>query len=163
MSDTRYLDWPFFEPRHAQMQRELDAWAREHLSQAAHADIDAECRALVAALGDGGWLRHVVAGTAYGGVGDRIDTRALCLMRETLARHSGLADFALAMQGLGSGAISLHGTPAQKERYLKRVASGQAIAAFALSEPEAGSDVAAMSCSAHIDGEHAVLNGAKTT
>ena len=162
MSDTRYLDWPFFEPRHVQMQRELDAWAREHISQDAHADVDGECRALVAALGDGGWLRHAVAGTAYGGAGETLDTRALCLMRETLARHSGLADFAFAMQGLGSGAISLHGTAAQKERYLTAVARGKAIAAFALSEPEAGSDVAAMSCSARIDGDHAVLNGEKT-
>ena len=162
MSDTRYLDWPFFEPRHVQMQRELDAWAREHISQDTHADVDGECRALVAALGDGGWLGHAVAGTAYGGAGDTLDTRALCLMRETLARHSGLADFALAMQGLGSGAISLHGTADQKATYLPRVARGKAIAAFALSEPEAGSDVAAMSCSARIDGDHAVLNGEKT-
>jgi len=162
MSDTRYLDWPFFEPRHVQMRRELDAWAHEHVSQDAHADVDAECRTLVAVLGDGGWLRHAVAGTAYGGAGENIDTRALCLMRETLARHSGLADFAFAMQGLGSGAISLHGTPVQKDRYLSAVARGKAIAAFALSEPEAGSDVAAMGCSARIDGDHAVLNGEKT-
>ena len=162
MSDTRYLDWPFFEPRHVQMQRELDAWAREHISQQPHGDVDAECRALVATLGDGGWLRHAVAGTAYGGAGDTLDTRALCLMRETLARHSGLADFAFAMQGLGSGAISLHGSTAQKDRYLNAVSRGAAIAAFALSEPEAGSDVAAMSCEARIDGDHAVLNGEKT-
>ena len=162
MSDTRYLDWPFFEPRHVQMQRELDTWAREHISQDTHADVDGECRALVAALGDGGWLGHAVAGTAYGGAGDTLDTRALCLMRETLARHSGLADFAFAMQGLGSGAISLHGTADQKAAYLPRVARGKAIAAFALSEPEAGSDVAAMGCSARIDGDHAVLNGEKT-
>jgi alkylation response protein AidB-like acyl-CoA dehydrogenase len=162
MSDTRYLDWPFFEPRHAQMQRELDAWAHAHISQQAHADVDGECRALVAALGQAGWLSHAVAGSAYGGAGDTLDTRALCLMRETLARHSGLADFAFAMQGLGSGAISLQGTPAQKQRYLPRVAAGQAIAAFALSEPEAGSDVAAMRCAARIDGDHAVLDGEKT-
>ena len=162
MSDTRYLDWPFFESRHVNLQRELDAWAREHVSQDAHADVDAECRSLVAALGDGGWLGHAVAGAAYGGAGETLDTRALCLIRETLARHSGLADFAFAMQGLGSGAISLHGTPAQKAAYLPGVARGRAIAAFALSEPEAGSDVAAMSCEARTDGDHAVLNGAKT-
>ena len=162
MSDTRYLDWPFFEPRHRQMQRELDAWAHAHIAQQPHGDVDAECRALVAALGAGGWLRHAVAGTAYGGAAESIDTRALCLMRETLARHSGLADFAFAMQGLGSGAISLHGTAAQKQRYLRRVAEGRAIAAFALSEPEAGSDVAAMRCAARVEGEHAVLNGEKT-
>ncbi|MGL6112088.1 MAG: acyl-CoA dehydrogenase family protein, partial [Rubrivivax sp.] len=135
MSDTRYLDWPFFEPRHAQLQRELDAWATVHVSQDAHHDVDAQCRALVASLGAGGWLRHAVAGTAYGGAGELLDTRALCLMRETLARHSGLADFAFAMQGLGSGAISLHGSAAQKAHYLNAVSRGKAIAAFALSEP----------------------------
>ncbi|MEX1167745.1 MAG: acyl-CoA dehydrogenase family protein, partial [Hydrogenophaga sp.] len=93
---------------------------------------------------------------------DTIDTRAICLIRETLARHSGLADFAFAMQGLGSGAISLHGTPEQRAKYLTRVASGEAIAAFALSEPDAGSDVAAMACSATADGDGYVLNGEKT-
>ena len=162
MSDTTYLDWPFFEPHHRQLQRELDAWAGQHLRAHVHHDTDAECRKLVAALGAAGWLRHAVAGTAHGGAAESIDTRALCLLRETLARHSGLADFAFAMQGLGSGAISLHGSDAHKQRYLTRVAAGQAIAAFALSEPQAGSDVAAMSCSARIDGEHAVLTGHKT-
>ncbi|HOM13093.1 MAG TPA: acyl-CoA dehydrogenase family protein [Rubrivivax sp.] len=162
MSDISYLDWPFFEPRHRQLQRELDAWASEHITPHGQHDTDAQCRKLVAALGAGGWLRHAVAGTAFGGAGETIDTRALCLLRETLARHSGLADFAFAMQGLGSGAISLHGSEAQKQRYLTRVAAGQAIAAFALSEPQAGSDVAALSCSARIDGEHAVLSGEKT-
>jgi alkylation response protein AidB-like acyl-CoA dehydrogenase len=91
-----------------------------------------------------------------------IDTRAICILRETLAFHHGLADFAFAMQGLGSGAISLHGTPAQRERYLPRVARGEAIAAFALSEPQAGSDVAAMACDAKAEGDHYVLNGEKT-
>jgi acyl-CoA dehydrogenase len=162
MSDTRYLDWPFFESRHVEMQRELDAWAQANISQEPHTDVDGHCRELVAALGEAGWLRHAVAGSAYGGAGEVLDTRALCLMRETLARHSGLADFAFAMQGLGSGAISLHGTPAQQDRYLNKVSRGTAIAAFALSEPEAGSDVAAMSCSARIDGDHAVLDGEKT-
>ena len=162
MSDTRYLDWPFFEPRHGALQAELDLWAGAKLSQHAHDDVDAACRGLVKALGEGGWLRHAVAGTQWGGTGEALDTRTLCLMRETLARHSGLADFAFAMQGLGSGAISLHGTPQQKAAYLPRVARGKAIAAFALSEPEAGSDVAAMSCSARVDGDHAVLNGEKT-
>jgi acyl-CoA dehydrogenase len=162
MSDIRYLDWPFFEPRHAELQGALDAWAREHVSQDAHADVDEECRTLVRALGAGGWLRHAVAGTAYGGAAEVLDTRTLCLVRETLARHSGLADFAFAMQGLGSGAISLHGTAQQKARYLTRVARGEAIAAFALSEPEAGSDVAAMSCSARVEGDQVVLDGEKT-
>jgi acyl-CoA dehydrogenase len=111
-------------------------------------------------LGEGGWLRHAVGG-AYGEQ-EVIDTRAICLIRETLAYHNGLADFAFAMQGLGSGAISLQGTPAQQERYLPRVARGEAIAAFALSEPNAGSDVANLQCAAHIEGDHAVLEGEKT-
>ena len=162
MSDTTYLDWPFFEPHHRQLQRELEAWASQHVQPHGPGDTDAACRKLVAELGAAGWLRHAVAGRAHGGAAESIDTRALCLLRETLARHSGLADFAFAMQGLGSGAISLHGSEAQKQRYLPRVASGQAIAAFALSEPQAGSDVAAMSCSARIDGAHAVLTGHKT-
>jgi acyl-CoA dehydrogenase len=162
MRDTSYLDWPFFSPVHREFEGALNAWAMQHLGHADHADIDGACRALVRQLGTGGWLRHAVAGTAYGGASDTIDTRTLCLIRETLARHNGLADFAFAMQGLGSGAISLHGTPAQRERYLPKVAAGEAIAAFALSEPDAGSDVAAMSCAARIDGNHAILDGEKT-
>jgi acyl-CoA dehydrogenase len=162
MSDTRYLDWPFLEDRHRALQRELEAWTGANISQQHHADVDAQCRALVRQLGAAGWLRHAVGGTECGGASDVLDTRALCLIRETLARHSGLADFAFAMQGLGSGAISLHGTPLQKQRYLTRVARGEAIAAFALSEPDAGSDVAALALAARVDGEHAVLDGQKT-
>ena len=162
MSDTTYLDWPFFDARHSALHRELEAWAATHVSQAHHSDVDAECRALVRSLGGAGWLRHAVAGSAFGGAADTLDTRALCLIRETLARHSGLADFAFAMQGLGSGAISLDGTPEQRQRYLPRVARGEAIAAFALSEPDAGSDVAAMALDARVDGDHVVLNGEKT-
>ncbi len=162
MRDQPHLDWPFFEERHRSFARELDAWAHEHVPQDHAHDVDAACRSLVKALGAGGWLRHAVGGTAHGGAVDVIDTRSICLARETLARHSGLADFAFAMQGLGSGAISLDGTPAQKQRYLPRVARGEAIAAFALSEPDAGSDVAAMACAARIDGDHAVLDGEKT-
>ena len=162
MSDTAYLNWPFFAPQHAPLARDLDAWAHAHIAQSHSKDVDAECRALVKALGGAGWLRHAVGGTAYGGAANTIDTRSICLIRETLARHSGLADFAFAMQGLGSGAISLAGSPAQKQTWLPRVAAGEAIAAFALSEPEAGSDVAALQCSARIEGDHAVLNGCKT-
>lgn len=162
MSDTRYLDWPFLEPQHRALALQLDAWAAEHVAHLHGADADAICRACVQALGRAGWLRHAVAGSAYGGASDMLDTRTLCLIRETLARHNGLADFAFAMQGLGSGAISLDGTPEQKARYLGRVARGEAIAAFALSEPDAGSDVAAMACEARIEGDHAVLNGEKT-
>ena len=124
--------------------------------------MDGACRALVARLGAGGWLRHAVGGRDYGGAQDAIDTRAICLIRETLARHAGLADFAFAMQGLGSGAIALFGSEEQKLRYLPRVAAGEAIAAFALSEPEAGSDVAAMACAARLDGDRYVLDGEKT-
>jgi acyl-CoA dehydrogenase len=162
MSDTLYLDWPFFDDRHRTLARELDAWATQNISDAHGSDVDAQCRALVRLLGEAGWLRHAVAGTAFGGVADAIDTRAICLIRETLGRHSGLADFAFAMQGLGSGAISLDGTPEQKQRYLTRVARGEAIAAFALSEPDAGSDVAAMACTARVEGDHVVLDGEKT-
>lgn len=154
MSDTTYLAWPFFEDRHRTLARELDAWAAEHVAHLHGPDVDAACRTLVRTLGQGGWLQHAV--------GDRIDTRAICILRETLARHNGLADFAFAMQGLGSGAISLQGTPAQKERWLPRVARGEAIAAFALSEPDAGSDVASMQCAARVEGDHAILDGEKT-
>ncbi|KQV45488.1 MULTISPECIES: acyl-CoA dehydrogenase family protein [unclassified Duganella] len=162
MADKSYLGWPFFEQRHAALERELDAWAAGHVRDAHGSDTDAQCRSLVRALGDAGWLRHAIGGTAYGGALDAIDTRAICLIRETLARHNGLADFAFAMQGLGSGAISLFGSDANKQAYLPRVARGEAIAAFALSEPQAGSDVAAMQCAAVRDGEHYVLDGEKT-
>jgi acyl-CoA dehydrogenase len=162
MADTRYLEWPFFQPRHAQLARELDAWCQQHIQFQHGKDIDQECRNLVRALGDAGWLRHAIAGGQWGAAADAIDTRALCLIRETLARHSGLADFVFAMQGLGSGAISLAGTAAQKSRYLPLVAQGKAIAAFALSEPEAGSDVAAMQCAGQVEAAHVVLNGEKT-
>jgi acyl-CoA dehydrogenase len=161
MSDTRYLDWPFFEERHRTLARELDAWATQHVPHHHGADVDAECRSLARSLGAAGWLKHAVGGLPHGAT-DVIDTRSLCVIRETLARHSGLADFAFAMQGLGSGAISLQGTPQQKERYLSRVARGEALSAFALSEPDAGSDVGAMQCSARIEGDHAVINGEKT-
>ena len=162
MSDTRYLDWPFFEPRHRELAPALDEWAAEHLAHPSHDDPDAECRALVKLLGAAGWLRHAVAGVAHGGASNTIDTRAICLIRETLARYSGLADFVFAMQGLGSGAISLHGTDAQRTAWLPKVASGEAITAFALSEPNAGSDVAAMTCAARFDADGVVLNGEKT-
>ncbi|MEP7303198.1 MAG: acyl-CoA dehydrogenase family protein [Caldimonas sp.] len=157
-----HLDWPFFEPRHRAFAAELGAWADAHLPHDHGPDVDAECRTLVRSLGDAGWFAHAVAGKAYGGAAETIDTRAICLARETLARRSGLADFAFAMQGLGSGAISLAGTEAQKRRWLPKVAAGDAIAAFALSEPEAGSDVGAMRCAAREDGDAYVLDGEKT-
>jgi alkylation response protein AidB-like acyl-CoA dehydrogenase len=157
MADKAFLAWPFFDTRHADLEAALDAWAAEHVREVHGADVDADCRHLVRVLGAGGWLRHAIAPEDAA-----IDTRAICLIRETLARHNGLADFAFAMQGLGSGAISLFGTAAQRERYLPRVARGDAIAAFALSEPDAGSDVAALRCAARPDGADYILDGDKT-
>ena len=161
MADKGYLAWPFFEGRHRDLEAALDQWAGEHVRgvhRGGHySDVDADCRRLVRMLGEAGWLRYAIAGESQA-----IDTRAICLIRETLARHNGLADFAFAMQGLGSGAISLFGSSAQREHYLPPVARGEAIAAFALSEPEAGSDVAAMQCAARRDGDAYVLDGEKT-
>ncbi|QYF94014.1 acyl-CoA dehydrogenase family protein [Massilia sp. PAMC28688] len=157
MADKSYLAWPFFTAAHGQLEGALDAWAAANVAEQHGHDVDQACRTLVGQLGEGGWLAHAV-----GQGSDAIDTRAICLIRETLARHNGLADFAFAMQGLGSGAISLFGSAANKERYLQRVARGEAIAAFALSEPQAGSDVAAMQCSAVREGDDYILNGEKT-
>lgn len=152
MSDRTFLNWPFFDARHKALADDLDAWCAAHLP-VDHADVDGACRALVAALGDAGWLQHT---------GGDLDVRTLCLIRETLARHDGLADFAFAMQGLGTGAISLFGTEAQKEAWLPLTRTGQAISAFALTEPQSGSDVANSTMSAVLDGDEFVLNGQKT-
>jgi acyl-CoA dehydrogenase len=164
-----HTSWPFFEERHGELAHAVDEWAAATLPTLPHEDMalgaraaDEACRARVKALGQAGWLRHAVGGTAWGGAGEAIDTRSICLLRETLARHDGLADFAFAMQGLGSGAISLAGDDAQKARWLPAVARGEALAAFALSEPDAGSDVAAMQCAARVEGDTVVLNGEKT-
>ncbi len=166
MDHHNHLDWPFLEARHKVLAIELDQWAvkyiHAHQEEGSVEDLGNACRSLVRQLGDGGWLKYAVGGTAYGGSAETIDTRAVCLIRETLARHSGLADFAFAMQGLGSGAISLFGSHEQKQRYLKGVAAGSAVAAFAISEPEAGSDVAALQCEARKDGDAYVINGEKT-
>jgi len=157
MADRSFLDWPFFEDRHRDHAERLDAWCGENLP-ADHSDIDAACRRLVAALGQGGWLLP----TAIDPDDPRpLDVRTLCLTRETLARHDGLADFAFAMQGLGTGAISLFGTPEQKE-WLRKTRAGKAISAFALSEPRSGSDVANMEMTAVPDGGDYVLSGEKT-
>jgi acyl-CoA dehydrogenase len=141
MSDKSFLDWPFFEPRHRDLAAALDLWCAAHLP-VDHTDVDAACRNLVAMLGQGGWLRH--SGAAEG---ERLDVRTLCLIRETLARHDGLADFAFAMQGLGMGPVSLFGTPDQRA-WLERTRAGTAISAFALTEPGSGSDVAATATTA---------------
>ena len=161
MGDRTFLDWPFFDNSHRELASELETWCEENLDGAHGENVDSECRALVRKLGDGGWLRHCVP-AAYGGAHESLDVRSLALIRETLARHSGLADFAFAMQGLGSGTISLFGTEAQKGSYLPAVARGEKIAAFALTEPGSGSDVAAMETRAEPDGDDYVVNGAKT-
>jgi len=155
MSDATFLTWPFFDDHHRALAADLDAWATEHLP-VDHHDTDAACRGLVAALGQGGWLRHSGAAT-----GERLDVRTLCLIRETLARHDALADFAFAMQGLGMGPVSLFGTPAQRE-WLERTRAGTAISAFALTEPGSGSDVAATKTNAERVPEGWRLTGDKT-
>jgi alkylation response protein AidB-like acyl-CoA dehydrogenase len=177
MADTSFLGWPFFDDGHRALARQAEDWWRREgatLPDPERDDGDGDaweaCRAIVRRLGDAGWLRHVVPGraeqagheertTASGTAG--LDVRTLCLLRETFARGSALADFAFAMQGLGSGPLSLFGTEAQRREYLPRVAAGQAIAAFALSEAEAGSDVGAMRTTARRDGGDYVLDGRK--
>jgi acyl-CoA dehydrogenase len=165
-----HLALPFFEDSHRALAGELDGWAAQHLVGIDHHDTDRACRALVRALGDAGFLRHcvpaaysqgVAAGRA-GSVSEALDSRALVVCRETLARHDGLADFAFAMQGLGSGPVTLAGSAALQAEVLPRVARGEWISAFALSEPEAGSDVAAIACTARDDGDAYVLDGEKT-
>jgi acyl-CoA dehydrogenase len=156
-----FLDWPFFDDGHRELAERLERWCEAEVSDDEPADVDEACRDLVRKLGAGGWLRYCVP-AAHGGVHDALDVRSLALIRETLARHSGLADFAFAMQGLGSGTISLFGTEAQRAAYLPAVARGGKVAAFALTEPESGSDVASMEMTAVQGGGGWVLNGAKT-
>ncbi|MBL4890281.1 MAG: acyl-CoA dehydrogenase family protein [Rhizobiaceae bacterium] len=159
MADKSFLDWPFFTPHHKEIAIKLDQWATDNLSAIDHSDVDAACRQLVLALGKSGWLTHSAIDPESG---KSLDVRTLCIIRETLARHDGLADFAFAMQGLGTGAISLFGTPAQKSEWLTLTRSGDAISAFALTEPQSGSDVANSTMTATLDGGHYVLNGEKT-
>jgi acyl-CoA dehydrogenase len=165
MADKTFLDWPFFEPHHKALALALDEWAEATLpaivdSAEAHDDLDGTCRTLVATLGQGGWLTYCVP-AAYGGRHEDLDVRSLAIIRETLARHSGLADFCFAMQGLGSGAISLFASDEIKQRYLPAVAKGEKIAAFALSEEEAGSDAAAIATKMRRDGDAYIINGEK--
>jgi acyl-CoA dehydrogenase len=160
MSADTFLELPFFAPQHRELVVRLDAWAERHLANRGVREdrdsVDHACRELVRDLGTSGWTRYCVPGDSA------FDVRSLALIRETLARHDALADFAFAMQGLGSGPISLAGGVELKQRYLSRVASGEAIAAFALSESNAGSDVAAIQCGARRDGDHYILDGEKT-
>ncbi|KUJ77953.1 acyl-CoA dehydrogenase [Ruegeria marisrubri] len=158
MPDRSFLNWPFFEDRHRELATALEQWAARELGRIDHSDTDQACWDLVSALGRDGWLTH----SAVPPEGGELDVRTLCLIRETLARHDGLADFAFAMQGLGTGAISLFGSDAQKAEWLPLTRSGQAISAFALTEPQSGSDVANSTMTATRDGEHFVLNGEKT-
>lgn len=160
-ANLSFLDWPFFDDAHRALGRELEAWCVAELNDDEAGDVDSACRRLVTRLGAAGWLRYCVP-AAYGGMHERLDVRSLALIRETLARHSGLADFAFAMQGLGSGTISLFGTDAQKSAYLPAVARGDKIAAFALTEPESGSDVAAIETAAVATKDGWIVDGAKT-
>jgi acyl-CoA dehydrogenase len=176
MTAPAFLQWPFFEARHRDLHAAITAWSGQHLAvphgdgqaaSAAHAAgdaraaVDAHCVALVSKLGAGGFLRHCVR-QDQGGAAPDFDVRSIAIIREALARFDGLADFAFAMQGLGSGALTLAGSAELQRIYLPRVARGEAVAAFALSEAEAGSDVAGMQCRARRDGDHYVLDGAKT-
>lgn len=163
MSDRSFLNWPFFEDEHRVLALELEKWAKTELTDYAitPANVDLACQELVLKLADGGWLDYCVA-NKYGGKNPSLDVRSLCLIRETLARFSGLADFVFAMQGLGSGTISLFGSAELKKKYLPDVRSGNKIAAFALTEPDAGSDSAALTTTAEQDDTSFVLNGDKT-
>jgi acyl-CoA dehydrogenase len=160
MADQSFLTWPFFDDWHRDYHAALDGWAAQEISPLPTADeagLDGACRDILGRLAKGGWLHRAVAPE-----GAALDVRTLCLTRETLARYSGLADFVFAMQGLGSGPISLFGSSHQRQTYLPAVAAGQKIAAFALSEPDAGSDAAALSLTAIDHGDHYELNGEKT-
>ena len=163
MADRAHLDWPFFDPPHRELAARLAAWAAEVVAPLAddEGDPDLTVTEFVRWLGRDGWLRYTVP-AAYGGANDALDVRSLCLARESLAHAAGLADFAFAMQGLGSGPITLFGSEALKQRYLPKVAAGEWIAAFAITEADAGSDVQAMRATARRDADVLVLDGEKT-
>jgi acyl-CoA dehydrogenase len=163
MIDLSHLAWPFFDESHREFAATLERWACKNLATwSDHSDVDQTCRSLVGALGHAGWLRSVVP-ARYGGSSPRIDLRKLCLAREILSWHDGLADFAFAMQGLGSGSISLFGSDALKAKYLPAVCAGDRIAGFALTEPGAGSDISALATTATPDGtDHVCIDGTKT-
>ena len=159
MADKTFLNWPFFEDHHRALAAQLEDWATDKLASVDHSDTDTACRHLVTQLGQAGILSHSATDPADP---RSLDVRSLCLIRETLARHDGLADFAFAMQGLGTGAISLFGSDTQKFEWLSRTRTGEAISAFALTEPQSGSDVANSTMTATEDGNDFVLNGEKT-
>jgi len=158
MADTSFLQWPFFDDKHRVLHAQLEQFAQAQLQSVDHSNVDDTCKSLVQSLGDAGLLEHT-------GISDRqplVDVRTLCLIRETLARHDGLADFAFAMQGLGTMALSLFGSDEQRDQWLPAVQSGRAIAAFALTEPQSGSDVANIELGAERTGNVYKLNGEKT-
>lgn len=159
MADQSFLKWPFFTERHRELAHTVDAWAEDNLDDVSHSDADATCKWLVEELGDAGLLSYATVDPADE---QPLDVRSLCLIRETLARHDGLADFAFAMQGLGTGALSLFGNESQKQQWLLPVRAGEAISAFALTEPQSGSDVANSTMTATPDGPDFILNGEKT-
>ena len=159
MADKTFLNWPFFEDHHRALAAQLEDWATDKLASVDHSDTDTACRHLVTQLGQAGILNHSATDPADP---RSLDVRSLCLIRETLARYDGLADFAFAMQGLGTGAISLFGSDIQKFEWLSRTRTGEAISAFALTEPQSGSDVANSTMTATEDGNDFVLNGEKT-
>ena len=160
MADRTYLDWPFFTDGQKALAERLEHWADEHLKAIDHTDVDETCRSLVRALGDGGWTNY--SAIDPDNPSSNLDVRSLCLIRETLARYDSLADFAFAMQGLGTGAISLFGSREQQLQWLPQTRAGTAIAAFALTEPQSGSDVANSTMTAETVGKEFVLNGEKT-
>jgi acyl-CoA dehydrogenase len=164
MVDQSFLQWPFFEDRHRNLAEDIDHWAASHVSALTageHEDLDGTCRGLVRGLGSAGWTRYATPASG-GGLLERLDVRSLCLIREILGRYHALADFAFAMQGLGSGPISLFGSKEQRQQYLVPASRGEKLAAFALSEPEAGSDVASLAATAREEGNGYVLDGVKT-
>lgn len=161
---TAFTEWPFFQAHHKKLAKDIDSWSKKNLvplAKRGEDEVDARCRDILALLSRDGWLSYVIP-KAYGGKFDEFDVRSLCIIREGLARHLGLADFVFIMQGLGSGAISLFGSEPQKKEYLPAVAKGKKVAAFALTEPKAGSDAANLSMTAQDKGDHYVLNGQKT-
>lgn len=159
MADQTFLNWPFFEAVHRELAEAIEEWAGTRVEQIVGAgdDLDSTCLNLVRALGESGLCRHAVVNSA-----GHIDVRSLCLIRETLARYSGLADFAFAMQGLGAGPVGLFGSDLQKERLLPRVSAGGTLPAFALTEPDAGSDVAGITTTARSSSGHFIIDGRKT-
>lgn len=157
--DKSYLDWPFFDDKHRQLAAQLQTWCEQHLP-VSHQDVDKACLSLVAMLGEGGWLQHSSI-DPHAKTSEPLDVRSLCLIRETLARYDALADFAFAMQGLGTGAISLFGDETQRQ-WLDKTRSGETLSAFALTEAQSGSDVANITMTAQRDGDCYLLNGEKT-